>query len=103
MRSSGVTSMALASRIVALAIAGVVAVRNQSAVWRPSSGSGQPSQACAADSTNVSQSRSMRLEQRLRPRLAHRPPAARGAAEQHEPAARAGCRAAHARASITEW
>ena len=97
------TSIALASRIVARAMAGVVDVRNQSAACRPNSGSGQPSQACAADSTNVSQSRSIRLRSAcvpgaligLQPRA--EPP------NSTRPAARAGWRAAHASASITEW
>ena len=39
----------------------VVDVRNQSAARRPSSPAGQPSHAWVTDSTNVSQSRSMRL------------------------------------------
>ena len=67
-------------------MAGVVASGTTSAASLPSSPSGQPSQAWAADSTKVSQSRSIRLSSACVPEPLHRIPAAQRATEQDQAA-----------------
>ena len=95
--------MSPAAWSVARAIAGVVAVRNQSAASRPSSPVGQPSQAWAIDSTKVSQSRSMRLRSACvpDPRMGSQPRSA--PPNRTSPRTRSGWRAAQAIAWVTEW
>ena len=82
-RGGGVTSISPDACSVAFATAGLVEVRNTSAASRPSSPPGQPSHAWVTDSTNVSQSRSIRLTAPASPACASGP-SHEAAAEERE-------------------